>query len=297
MQELVALNDEWVSRQMDAARVMAEREDAAGLHTEWGTGLKNRLNTQSPAIQEICTHIGSVDLVNDENGSGKIIVDLGHLVRLAHELRDAIQEATVAIVLAEGRLDTVDRSQFTDTLTGLKNQLAAERQLHKWWQEDRRRQRSLSVALLDIDGFGKLNEFASTRVADRIFRAMVGVVKHQVGIEPGFERVFRVGGHRLLLLYADVSHETAMTGVERLRAVVESAQFEYREKQYRATIRAGVTATLAKDDVNSLLSRLNSLVAAAKEAGGNCTCTAQGDTVVLVPSDETHRSSHTVTVE
>ena len=171
-----------------------------------------------PAIQEICTHIGSVDLVNDENGSGKIIVDLGHLVRLAHELRDAIQEATVAIVLAEGRLDTVDRSQFTDTLTGLKNQLAAERQLHKWWQEDRRRQRSLSVALLDIDGFGKLNEFASTRVADRIFRAMVGAVKHQVGIEPGFERVFRVGGHRLLLLYADVSHETAMTGVERLRA-------------------------------------------------------------------------------
>ena len=40
VQELVALNDEWVSRQMDAARVMSEKEDAAGLHTEWGRGLR-----------------------------------------------------------------------------------------------------------------------------------------------------------------------------------------------------------------------------------------------------------------
>jgi hypothetical protein len=85
--------------------------------------------------------------------------------------------------------------------------------------------------------------------------------------------------------------------VERVRAVIESSQFEYREKRFRTTVRAGVTATLATDDVNSLLTRLNSLVAAAKEAGGNCTCTDQGETVVLVPSDETQRSSHTVTVE
>jgi diguanylate cyclase (GGDEF)-like protein len=297
VQELVTLNDEWVSRQVDAARVMSEKQDAAGLHTKWGIGLESRLRTQSTSIQDICARIASVDLANDEEGSGKIIEDLGHLVRLAHELRDAIQEATIDIVLEEGRLDSVDRSQFTDTLTGLKNQFALEKQLRKWWHDDSRRQRTLSVALLDVDNLGKLNEFASTRVADRIGRALVGVIRHQVGNEPGFERVFRVGGHRFLLLYADTSHDAATTGVERVRAAIEASQFEYREKQYRATIRAGVTAALATDEVSSLLKRLESLVAAAKEAGGNCACTDHGNTVVMVPSDESHRAPHTVMVE
>ena len=297
VQELVTLNDEWVSRQVDAMQVMSERQEAAGLHTELGIGLESLLRSQSTSIQDTCARIASVDLANDEEGSGKIIEDLGHLVRLAHELRDAIQAATVDIVLQEGRLDSVDRSQFTDTLTGLKNQFALEKQLRKWWQDDSRRQRALSVALLDVDNLGKLNEFASTRVADRICRALVGVIRHQVGKEPGFERVFRVGGHRFLLLYADSSHDAATTGVERVRAAVEASQFEYREKQYRATIRAGVTAALATDEVSSLLTRLQSLVAAAKEAGGNCACTDHGNTVVMVPSDESHRAPHTVMVE
>lgn len=297
VQELVTLNDEWVSRQVDAARIMAEKQEEAGSHTRWGVGLENRLRAQSSTIQEVCARIASVDLVNDEEGSGKIIGDLGHLVRLAHELRDAIQEATVAIVLEEGRLDSIDRSQLTDTPTGLKNQLAVEKQLHKWWQEDSRRQRALSVALLDIDNLGKLNEFASTRVADRICRALVGVVKHQVGNEPGLERVFRVCGHQFLLLYTDASHDAATTGVERVRAAIEASQFEFREKQYRATVRAGVTAAQATDDVSSLLTRLQSLVAAAKEAGGNCACTDHGNTVVMVPSDESHRAPHAVMVE
>jgi diguanylate cyclase (GGDEF)-like protein len=166
-----------------------------------------------------------------------------------------------------------------------------------WWQEDSRRQRSLSIALLDIDGLGKLNEFASTRVADRICRALIGEVKSHVGGEPGLERVFRVCGHQFLLLYVDASHEAAMMGVERLRASVESSQFEYREKLFRMTARAGITAVLATDDVNSLLTRLQSLVVAAKEAGGNCTCTDQGKATVMVSSDETQQSPHTVKVE
>lgn len=297
VQELVTLNDEWVSRQIDAARVMAEKQDAAGSHTKWGVGLEHRLRTQSSAIQDICARIASVDLISDEEGSGKIIEDLGHLVRLAHELRDAIQEATVAIVLEEGRLDTMDHSQLNDALTGLKNQLAAEKQLQKWWQEDSRRQRSLSVALLDVDNLGKLNEFASTRVADRLCRALVGVVKHQVGNEPGFERLFRVCGHQFLLLYADTSHDAATTGVERVRAAIEASQFEFREKQYRLTVRAGVTAARPTDDLSSLLTRLQSLVVAAQEAGGNCACTDQGNTVVMVSSDESPRPPHTVMVE
>ena len=69
-----------------------------------GTRLKSRLSTQAPAIKEICVRIAAVDLANDEDGSRKIGEGLGQLVRLAHELRDAIQEAAIAIILEEGRL-------------------------------------------------------------------------------------------------------------------------------------------------------------------------------------------------
>lgn len=297
VQELVALNDEWITRQTDAARIMVELRDPAGLHAAWGTRLENRLISQPPVIQETCARIASVDLAQNEDGSVRIIEDLGNLVRLAHELRDEIQETATAIVIEEGRLETVDRAQQTDTLTGLRNRLAVERQLRKWWRDDSRRQRLLSAGLLDIDGLGKLNEFASTRVADRICRALVGVIKHQIGNEPGFDRVLRVCGHQFLLLYADTAHPAAAAGVERIRVAVEAARFMYREKQYRATVRAGVTAVGPSDDVNTLLERLHSLVKAAKEAGGNCSCRDQQNTVVAIPKVESHRQPHTVMVE
>ena len=94
-------------------------------------------------------------------------------------------------------------------LTGLRNRLGVEYQLRKWWRDDPERQRLMSVALIDFDRLGKTNEFASTRVADRIIQALAHLLKQQVSRDSGFDRVFRYNGHQFLLFFGDIGHGTA----------------------------------------------------------------------------------------
>jgi diguanylate cyclase len=297
VQELVALNDEWVVRQSDAMRVMDEKREDLGAYTSLGSQLECLLVKQAPAIKNHCEVITSCDPKSDEDAGAKIVQELGHLVRLAHELRDAIQHAMTAIVISEDRLETSDRKRHLDPATGLRNRLGAERQFYKWWREDDRRQRLLSVALVDIDRFGKTNEFASTRVADRLFGALAGLIKQLVSRDSGFERVFRLDGHQFLLFFGDASRDAAIGNVERVRQTIDATRFEYKERQYILTVRAGVTAVRSDDTTEGIFDRLQALVAAAKSAGGNRTCTDNGEDLDVVPPQESSQQLRTITVE
>ena len=278
-------------------RVMAEKRDALGAYIALEDQLEKRVINQAPAIKEHCRSIASFDLKTDDDAGSKIVRELGQLVCLAHELRDAIQESMTAIVVHEDRLDTVDPKQLVDPMTGLRNRLGVERQFHKWWREDDRRQRLLSVALIDVDRFGKTNEFASTRVADRIFQALAGLLKQLVSRDSGFEHVFRLDGHQFLLFFGDASCDAAVGNVEHVRQAIDVTRFEHKEKQYLLKVRVGVTAVRPEEGTAELLQRLQELVAAAKSAGGNRTCKDNGQQSDVVPPHELELQPRTITVE
>jgi len=184
-----------------------------------------------------------------------------------------------------------------DPATGLRNRLGAERQFAKWWLDDDRHQRLLSVALIDIDRCGKTNEFASTRVADHILQALAGLLKQLASRDSGFERVFRLRGHQFLLFFGDVSCEAAGGNVERIRQAIEATRFDYKDKQYLLTVRAGVTDVRPDEGTAGLLDRLQELAAAAKKAGGNRTYTDLGNKVDMVMPPEPAQPPRTITVE
>ncbi len=297
VQELVALNAEWVTRQRDAVRVIVEKRAELGAYADLGNHLEAVLLEQSPAIEKLCQEISAIDAKSDEEAGEKIIRELTQLVRLTHVLRDSIAEAMVAIWAREDRLESVDRMQRTDPLTGLRNRLGVECQLHKWWREDPERQRLMCIALVDCERLGKTNEFASTRVADRILQALADVLKHQVSRDSGFERVFRHNGHQFLLFFGDAGHSSVTGTVERIRQTVAATLFEYRGKQYSLTVSAGVTALRPEDDMHQLLSRAGLLVTQAKADGGNRTCTDNGPHVGVVPAAKQDVPPRTVKIE
>lgn len=297
VQELVALNDEWVARQQDAARVMAGKREELGAYTDLGHRLEALLMEQSPAVAALCKAIAGFDPQSDEEAGEKIVRELTHLARLAHELRDAIDDAAVAIMIREDRVESSDRSRYADEMTGLRNRLGIEHQLCKWWREDAERQRHMSLALFDVERLGRTNEFASTRVADRILQALAQLFKHQVSRDSGFDRVFRYNGHQFLVFFGDVGHSTATATVEHIRQAVEATLFEYKGKQYSLTVRAGVTAVRAEDAAEQLWQRLAGLVAFAKLDGGNRTCTDDGSTTNVVPPPKKAPAQRTVTIE
>ncbi len=297
VQELVAMNDEWVVRLQDASRVMASKRDELGAHTDLGHHLEALLVDQASAIQTRCQEIAGADPKSDEEAGEKIVRELTQLARLAHTLRDAIDEAATAIIVREGRGESSDRAQLVDQMTGLRNRLAIELQLGKWWREDPDHQRCLSLALVDVERLGRTNEFASTRVVDRLLQALANLLSHQVSRDSGYDRVFRYNGHQFLLFFGDAGYSAAAATVERIRQAVEATLFEFKGKQYALTVRAGVTAVRPGDDSEQLWQRLADLVARAKQEGGNRTRTDDGSAAAVAPPDKGAGTTRTVMIE
>jgi diguanylate cyclase (GGDEF)-like protein len=276
---------------------MADRHEELGEYTDLANRLEAVLREQSPAIETLCQAIAGFDPQGDDEAGEKIVRELAQLVRLAHELRDAIEEVMVTILVREGRIDSSDRARHADAMTGLGNRLGVEYQLHKWWRDDPERQRLMSAALIDFDRLGKTNEFASTRVADRIIQALAHLLKQQVSRDGGLDRVFRFNGHQFLLFFGDAGDSTAAATVERIRELVAATLFEYQGKQYSLTVRAGVTAMRLEDGTEQLLQRLAELVACAKCDGGNSTCKDNGPQVDVVPPPKQGHPPRTVKIE
>ncbi len=297
VENLVALNDAWVARQTEAVRVLDVKRADRGAYAALGNQLTDLLVNQAPEIQNHCQTIASYDPKLDEDAGANIVQELGQLVRLAHELRDALQDVLVAIVTCENRLETSDRQLHLDPATGLRNRLGAERQFTKWWLDDDRHQRLLSAALIDIDRCGKMNEFAGTRVADHILQALANLLQQLASRDSGFERVFRLRGHQFLLFFGDASCEAAVGNVERIRQAIEATRFDYKDKQYLLTVRAGVTDVRPDEGTAGLLGRLQELAAVAKQAGGNRTGTDLGNKVDVVLPREPAQPPRTITVE
>ncbi len=272
LQELVALNQEWVTRETEALGVLATRRNQLGEYRVIGSRFETLLLEQSSSIEGLCKALQKLDLKGDDQAAATIIADLGALVRMAHDLRDTIREATLMIICNEKRLDSSDRRQQTDSLTGLPNRMGAEMLLANWWREDVRRERPVTVALVDIDRFGEINDRLSTRVGDRFLKAVAQYLEQLTAKESGLDRVFRYGGQNFLLFFGDTAPRTAVTNMERIRQTVAASRFEYKGGQHSLTIRAGLTEVRRDDETVTLLSRLEELVTSAGRSGRNCTC-------------------------
>ncbi len=268
LRELVALNEEWGSTECEALTVLADQRHQLGEYGVIGKRLEGILLDQSTLIDDCCKSIVKLDLKHDEQAADKIITDLGNLVRMAHELRDAIREATLMIICNENQLETSDRRQHFDSLTGLQNRMGVELLFRKWWGEDVARKRQVSVALVDIDRFGELNNRLSTRVGDRLLHTMSRYLEQLTANDNGLNRVFRYGGQSFFLFFGDTGPRSAVTNMERIRQTIEAAKFEYKGGQHSLTIRAGLTDVRRDDQTLTLFARLEELVANARRAGG-----------------------------
>ncbi len=271
LQVLVALNEEWVERQSDAIRAMAESRDKLGQYAAIGSQLESMLLDQTSLVQTQCRKLLSVDVSDSDAASTAIIAGIGHLVCMAHGLRDAIRNATLLIICSEGRLESTDRRFCQDAMTGLQNRMGVELLFKNWWREDQQRRRLASVALIDVDRFGELNNQASTRVGDRMLRAIGDYLEQLTESESGLERVFRFNGQTFFIFFGDSGPRTAASKVEKMRQTIETSKLVHQQQQYSITVRAGVTDVRGDDDTTTLFKRLEEVLEEAKRGGRNRT--------------------------
>ena len=131
----------------------------------------------------------------------------------------SVRAQRVRLRAEEARAQQLARA---DSLTGLGNRRAFDEAVTAEVARARRVSSTVSVALVDVDGFKKLNDRFGHLEGDRCLREVAEAI---VDSTRGGDRAFRWGGDEVVVLFPDTDHEGAREIMgrmaERVRDVVD----------------------------------------------------------------------------
>ncbi len=276
--DLKVINQDWLERLHTAAQLLQSKRGKLDQFESMAEGLEPLLLDQAGQVDSICASISDVNVADDIDGAARQIAQhLAGLVDLAHVLRDRIQGNVATMMRAQGRLHTLNRNQQFDEGTGLLNRTGLELLFDDWWKDDPQRLRLLSVAVIDIDRFGKLNERLGTRTGDRVLNAFGKVLADMVRKDRGFDRYARLGGQSFLLFYGDIGPRNASVAADRVRQSLEAVTFDYQGNKFELSASCGAIEVGNMETIDDVLRRVALATKEAKRAGRNRTCLDEGE--------------------
>lgn len=285
--QLKTVNVEWLKKQGDATAHLQAKHAVLGDNASLGGGLEDILLEQTAQIETTISNLELLDFNTDvAQGCSRLIGEIRKLIDLAHSLRDRMQEVLLAILQQEGRLVSQDRRTQTDGLTGMYNRSGLETVLQQLWADDPQRVRQVSVALIDVDRLGKINEAHGALLGDKLLGCLGPLTREVVEKRPEFDILGRFSGQQFMVLFQDNGPQFATSAVERLRQTIQESSFHASTGDVAVTITAAVTEVMPRDTVQTLFARAAKTLRKAKAAGRNCTQidTGAGPTPVAPPT-------------
>ncbi len=125
----------------------------------------------------------------------------------------------------------------------------------------------MSVAIIDLDFFKKVNDSFGHAAGDEVLREFCRLAKQQLR---DTDLLARLGGEEFGILFAHAELAQAMQGIERVRKAIAEHHFNWDDKRIPVTISAGVAQLVSADpDVDKWVARADEALYLAKEQGRN----------------------------
>ncbi len=131
------------------------------------------------------------------------------------------EELLARIESVIGRRRHYEKIAVTDSLTGLSNAHVFKKELRTFFNLARRYKRLFSLAVIDIDGFKKINDTYGHKTGDLVLKMIAQILK-QVFRESDI--LVRYGGDEFVVLLAETTEEQAEAAVDRLRKKMSDAK-------------------------------------------------------------------------
>jgi two-component system cell cycle response regulator len=155
----------------------------------------------------------------------------------------------------------------TDTLTGVANRRCFEEALSREVARARRYGDALSVVMLDIDHFKKVNDTHGHAAGDEVLRSFAQVV---AGHLRGGDAVYRWGGEEFVVLLAHADLAAGREAAGRLVTAVAAMSVRIGSTVLRITTSAGVASLLPSDKGGTaFVARADAALYTAKKRGRN----------------------------
>lgn len=191
---------------------------------------------------------------------------LGPTLELAQQIARAYDE-----IRQQGNHLMTLTEMRTDPLTGVNNRRALEEMLGNLFTMRSRYELPFSVALIDVDGFRKVNEEEGHARGDRVLQSLARLLADSLR-ETDF--VARYGGEEFAVVMPQTPLDGASRNAERLRRLIQD--------RIKLTVSIGVAAAEDGQNTQVLLGHADQALQAAKQSGRNTVCQHDGDETALV---------------
>lgn len=158
----------------------------------------------------------------------------------------------------------------TDSLTGLANRRSFFSSLQKEISRHQRHQHPLSMLLIDIDHFKKVNDSFGHIAGDHVLQELAITLEDSVREH---DLVARTGGEEFCALLPETKRDEAADMAERIRQSVKSVHMECKicnAPMIKITVSIGVAEIASGEDVDKFYNRVDMALYCAKNAGRNC---------------------------
>jgi len=209
---------------------------------------------------------------NQELGRLVLLRDISMRRTVEEQLRQANDRLQQQLDQIQSLQALLQEQAVRDPLTGLFNRRYLEETLSREVGRAERENYPVSIILIDLDGFKKVNDTHGHAAGDAVLHALGELMMRMVrrGDIP-----CRMGGEEFLIIMPNAPAEIGLRRAEELRLRFDQMGVQYDRHILKATFSAGV-ACFPEDAQNTemLLRAADSAMYAAKERGRNCVARA-----------------------
>jgi len=159
---------------------------------------------------------------------------------------------------------------ITDNLTQLHNRRRFDEVLSTEFGRVRRHARSLSLLMLDIDFFKRINDEHGHPAGDAVLFQVGQLIRARIR---DHDLAARIGGEEVAILMPETDLTGARVLAQELRQAIAAHVVEYAEQQLRVTVSIGCAQYEPGDvDPSAFVKRCDEQLYSAKAAGRNRVC-------------------------
>lgn len=190
---------------------------------------------------------------------------LSRAVRQGHRKQEELREINT---LLDARSRTLEERIKLDPLTGAYNRAGVEESLASAFVEWKQQRKPLSVLLLDVDHFKRINDQHGHAVGDRVLQELTALVTGNIRSDDYFARW---GGEEFIVVSANTEQPRAREMAEKLRKLVAASRLA---GGLEVTVSIGVAQIREGESLEELFNRADQALYRAKADGRNRVVTA-----------------------
>ncbi|WP_051283802.1 sensor domain-containing diguanylate cyclase [Desulforegula conservatrix] len=154
-----------------------------------------------------------------------------------------------------------------DALTGLLNRRAFLEELNTEIERSHRYSRSLSLLMIDVDYFKKVNDKYGHSAGDEVLRSMGKLFKDTIR---NMDIAGRIGGEEFCVILPETDITSANDAAERIRSRCEDIRITAGSNEIKATLSIGISGLMESDITpESIMERADKALYLAKDNGRN----------------------------